>query len=183
MEIDSPSGDGFTVTVATLSDEPAPSAPGDLLLGLAPAIALATLVVNDVWLKGRGPGWVTGKLSDFAGLFLLPIVLVSLVEVARRFRGPRWQATSRLIAAICWVVAVGFALVKTLPLVASTYALGIGILRWPVLALNALASGQAPVGPTPIEVIVDPTDIVALVVVPLAYLSMKRRRQPLIEAR
>jgi len=29
---------------------------------------------------------------------------------------------------------------------------------------------------------VDPTDIVALVVVPLAYLSMKRRRQPRIEA-
>lgn len=37
--------------------------------------ALALLLANDLVLKAAYPGWVTGKLSDFAGLFALPYFL------------------------------------------------------------------------------------------------------------
>jgi hypothetical protein len=49
--------------------------------------SLAVLVLNDHVLKGAGilPGAVTGKLSDFAGLVVAPVLLAALVRV----RGPR----------------------------------------------------------------------------------------------
>jgi hypothetical protein len=49
--------------------------------------SLAVLVLNDHVLKGAGilPGAVTGKLSDFAGLVVAPVLLAALV----RARGPR----------------------------------------------------------------------------------------------
>jgi hypothetical protein len=45
--------------------------------------ALAILLLNDHVLKGAGvlPGALTGKLSDFAGLLVAPVVLASLLRV------------------------------------------------------------------------------------------------------
>jgi hypothetical protein len=40
--------------------------------------ALALLLANDLVLKAAYPGWITGKLSDFAGLFVLPYFLAWL---------------------------------------------------------------------------------------------------------
>lgn len=51
------------------------------------SVSLALLVVNDQVLKGAGllPGWLTGKLSDFAGFLLFPMLLCTLVR-ARTWR-------------------------------------------------------------------------------------------------
>lgn len=46
-----------------------------LLLHPAFTGAVALLAVNDHLLKGHAPGWLTGKLSDFAGVFALSTVL------------------------------------------------------------------------------------------------------------
>jgi hypothetical protein len=48
--------------------------------------ALAVLAVNDHFLKGSGllPGVVTGKLSDFAGLFFAPALMGALLMVRSR---------------------------------------------------------------------------------------------------
>lgn len=48
-------------------------------------VALGVLITNDHLLKGSGlvPGWLTGKLSDFAGLYLFPILLFALFGHAR----------------------------------------------------------------------------------------------------
>lgn len=36
-------------------------------------ISLVLLLLNDFWLKSSYPCWITGKLSDFSGLFVFPI--------------------------------------------------------------------------------------------------------------
>ena len=41
--------------------------------------AILVLLINDHLLKGAAPGWVTGKLSDFAGLVFFPLLGVFLV--------------------------------------------------------------------------------------------------------
>jgi len=43
------------------------------------------LVLNDWLLKGAGifPGWLTGKLSDLAGMVVAPVVIASLLSLAR----------------------------------------------------------------------------------------------------
>lgn len=104
-----------------------------------PLAAVVLLIVNDhVWKGGRAlPAWMTGKISDFAGLFFFPVLLTVLVEHGWRSRG---AAVSRRRIAWSSVVLTGvvFAALKSVP------------------ALAALAS--AVIGP----VVCDPTDLVAL---------------------
>lgn len=105
--------------------------------------ALGVLLLNDHVLKGAGmlPGWFTGKLSDVAGMIVAPALAASLVTARR----PALRAL-----AFVSVVAV-FALVKLSPeardaLVALAALLG---MRW--------------------SIVVDPTDLVALAALPLAW--------------
>jgi len=57
--------------------------PGDFLLRPAAWLALAVMLFNDIVLKSRWPGWWSGKLSDFAICFLLPVLLVAAWERRR----------------------------------------------------------------------------------------------------
>ncbi|MBX9348383.1 hypothetical protein [Chromobacterium piscinae] len=41
-------------------------------------ISLLLLLANDWWLKETHPGWLSGKLSDFAGLMLIGLLLQAL---------------------------------------------------------------------------------------------------------
>lgn len=79
----------------------------DLLVSPALALSVALLVVNDHVLKDRWPGVVTGKLSDIAGVAMMAIVLAALSG------RPRLSVVT---------TAVAFALLKTVPAVASTAA-------------------------------------------------------------
>ncbi len=108
------------------------------------------LVLNDHVLKGAGvlPGWLTGKLSDFAGLVVAPV----LAAVLLRARGP-------------WARRGAFALVA-LPFVALNV--------WPGFA-RAVEALTAALG-VPWRVTVDPTDLVALAVLPVAWWVLQRPR-------
>ena len=55
-------------------------------------LALTVLVVNDHWLKGSGmiPAAVAGKLSDFAGLLVAPVLVAAIVGA--RSIAARWVA-------------------------------------------------------------------------------------------
>ncbi|HET7846788.1 MAG TPA: hypothetical protein VFL72_04790, partial [Acidimicrobiia bacterium] len=46
-------------------------------------IAVLTLLINDHVLKGNAPGWLTGKLSDFAGLLFFPFLATLIVGLIR----------------------------------------------------------------------------------------------------
>jgi predicted PurR-regulated permease PerM len=47
-----------------------------------PALAIAGMAVNDHWLKRAYPSWITGKISDFLGVFYFPLFLCAIVCVA-----------------------------------------------------------------------------------------------------
>ena len=105
-----------------------------------PLAAVVLLIVNDhVWKGGRVlPAWLTGKISDFAGLFFFPVLLTVLVEHAWRCRGG--AASRRRIAWSCVLLTFAvFTALKSVP------------------ALAALAG--AVIGP----IVCDPTDLVALI--------------------
>lgn len=61
--------------------------------------SLALLLLNDIFLKAAYPGWVTGKLSDFAGLFAFALFWIALFPAYRK--------------SICWSVALFFLFWKT----------------------------------------------------------------------
>ncbi len=98
--------------------------------------ALALLVLNDHLLKTAGvlPLAITGKLSDFEGLLVAPLVLAAILGAGSR---RAWLA--------CHVaVGAGFAAINLDPVVAHAVEL------------------VAAMGPIPWRIHVDPTDLLAL---------------------
>ena len=115
--------------------------------------ALALLLVNDHLLKGSGtvPGWLTGKLSDFAFLIVAPVVFATLIPCGTPAR--RTLAVSS--------VAGLFVAAKLHPGVSDA-----------VVALLARAGLRWRLWP-------DPTDLVALAVLPLTgWLLARTSRSP-----
>ena len=116
-------------------------------------LAVVVLVVNDHWLKGSGllPGAVTGKTSDFAGLFFFPLLLVALARLALSCTGrlPRLHPGALALA----VVATGaaFAAAKCTVAGADAYRAALGLV-WGSVRFTA-----------------DPTDLTALAVLPAAF--------------
>lgn len=119
------------------------TSPTDALRSPVFFLALAVLVVNDHALKGAGvlPGWLTGKLSDFAWLVVAPVALATLLGVRRRL-------TAALVVGGISALFVATELSQALA---------------DEVAALATALGQ------PTRLWADPTDLLALSVLPLTW--------------
>jgi hypothetical protein len=138
--------------------------PASELLAPLPLAAVAMLATNDWVLKRSSlPGWLTGKLSDVAGIFVFPLIVTAVVDLvllgcARArvlpnadFTLRRWKLAGAIAA-----TAVGFCVLKAWP-AGSAWLAGI----WAKLA-----------GPN--RVAVDPSDLLALAVLPLTWWQGRR---------
>ncbi|BCY14948.1 hypothetical protein [Actinoplanes sp. L3-i22] len=112
--------------------------------------ALLLLIVNDHLLKAAFPGWVTGKLSDLAGLVLAPPLLAALAVLVV----PRLPARPAGHAAIL-TVAAAFATTK-----AWAYGAELATAAWSLI--------------TPSLVRADPTDLLALPALAVCAWSLRR---------
>ena len=124
--------------------------------------AVLVLVVNDHILKAAYGNWLTGKLSDVAGLLLFPVLLVSAVELAAAAAGRRWRTDRRALAICAAPTIAAFSLVELAPFAESLYNAGLGLAQTPARALTGVPSG-------PVTSTADVTDLLALpaAVVPL----------------
>ncbi|MBI5932272.1 MAG: hypothetical protein HY867_01085 [Chloroflexi bacterium] len=112
-------------------------------------LSIAVLLLNDHILKVIAPSWLTGKISDFAGLFFFPFIVAAGLSLALA----KFNLSRERIGQIAFgLVAVWFVLLKTSPLVNSLTA------QLASLFISA-----------PTRLILDPTDLVALVVMWLAW--------------
>lgn len=137
--------------------------PAGEFLHPAPLAAVALLVLNDHALKGAGlfPAWLTGKLSDFAGLLFFPLLCTAcadcLLLVAARaglrvdFSLRRWK-----IGAAAALTGLLFAAIKLWEPAAAALA---GVLS--ALGFDA-------------TIVADPTDLVALAILPIPLLLARR---------
>lgn len=146
--------------------ETSPVTRGDGMLHPVALVAVVVLVLNDhVW-KGVGPGWITGKLSDVAGLVFFPLLLQALVEVAGASRRLAFVPSRRMLAIAVTGTGMAFAAANLLPLAADAYRYGLGLFAWP------LRPG-APFGP--VQWVADPTDLLALPALLIAWRIGTRR--------
>jgi hypothetical protein len=89
--------------------------------------AVVLLLVNDWWLKGRFRGsFVTGKLSDIAGLIFAPVLLSAMIGLLLKLVRRDPTLTQRRLVLCCASTAVGFALVKLVPPIGDVVARMIG---------------------------------------------------------
>jgi len=153
---------------------------GDSLLHPVPLLALAALVLNDHVLKAAFPGFVTGKLSDVAGVALLPLVLVAGWELFSAATGRVSRARGRVLLVALLVTGAGFAAVKLVPQGAEAFGWLLGAVQWPVASLTSLAAGHGVVAPVAAPIVADPTDLLALPALALAaWVGVARvRRSP-----
>lgn len=142
----------FKAWPATGSAGDAPLVPARALLHPAWAASLALLVLNDHVLKGSGlaPGWLTGKLSDVAGLVVAPVLLAAILRARTRLG----------VAAAHVVIGAGFAALEMSS------------------SLTALARAAYGLVGLPWHSTRDVTDLLALAVLPLAYLLTVRAGSP-----
>lgn len=117
--------------------------------------SIAILLINDHWLKTATPSALTGKLSDFAGLFFFPFLLAALLSAARLPARPTFLLALAITGG--W-----FALMKT------------------TLWANALTRATlSAVWGGPVSIVLDPTDCWALVMFFPAWLlwcNLERER-------
>lgn len=146
--------------------------PGGLAVHPATLSALALLVLNDHWAKARFANALTGKLSDFAGLALVPAVIVATIELAS---GRVWRREPLVIAA---AIATGalFATAKLTHVGAELYRTHWGWLRAPWDHLNSWAHHRAPPAPPRVAFVRDPSDLVALSALVIPWLASRPRR-------
>ena len=87
----------------------------DFLIHPLPLFCVLMTFLNDHWLKYRFPGALTGKISDFSGLFYFPLFLCAIYVFIRRYVFRRlalvFLQRNILILSIL-VTAVFFVLVK-----------------------------------------------------------------------
>jgi hypothetical protein len=138
---------------------PAPSR-ADGLVHPVPIAAIALLVLNDHWAKYAFPGFVTGKLSDVAGMVFFPLLLQALVELVDR-REPFRPRRSVLVGS---AIATGlvFGATNLSATAAEAYRVGLGVLQWPFRAVLALLSGGAVPDVARVHLTQDPTDVLTV---------------------
>lgn len=125
----------------------------NLLLRPSSLAALALLALNDHVLKARFPGFWTGKLSDFAGLYFSPFFLVAVAVMALKAPGSR-----RTLASACVLTALVFSWVNLSPTASDVYEHVVGE------AWRLLGAARR------IRHVADAEDLIALPMVAVAYL-------------
>lgn len=141
-----------------------PVLPIEEFLHPLPLLALGILAINDHWLKGSGvlPGWLTGKLSDVAGLFFFPLLCTALarsvasVPLGRRVALRPWMLASTIV-----LTTILFTLLKTSP----------AFVAW----FEATSPKLDPTGLVRhVDVTLDPTDLLTLPVMAFTWLHGRR---------
>jgi len=141
-----------------------------------PLLAMALLGFNDHLLKGSGwvPGWLTGKVSDFAGLFFFPLFVTAAVDTLLylAFRITRGRTPSYSLKMWKVYAAVAFTAILFVPLKLSD--------TWGTLYIRAMHALDVFDWFGGFQVTKDPTDIVAVAMFPLVLWLGRRfvRRIP-----
>lgn len=122
-----------------------------------PIAALALLVTNDVWLKPLFHNAVTGKLSDVAVCFVMPLFLSELLGIAFA-----WPARQRLRVAAFATSAI-FTALEVIP----------SVTRWALAGLSAVGPVLGIAGR--FRMTADWTDLFCLLLTPLAVVYGDKR--------
>ena len=148
-----------------------PAAGGALLHPML-LLSLVCLVVNDHLIKRYWPGVLSGKLSDFAVVVLLPLFLHGLIELAHARVGHALGAlaSARWLFGCVVLSSLMFALPEVSQTAELAYRHGAAWLRYPFQLLWALAHGRSMPRFVPVRATADLTDLLAL---PMALLAWR----------
>lgn len=123
-----------------------------------PLGAVALMALNDHWLKQGFPGFLTGKISDFMGVFYFPLFLCVFALLAEGLRGHHPRGSRTLIVGAILVTDLLFILAKV-NVTGNAFATAV---------LGFFFPGS--------RIVMDAGDLAALLVNPLTYLFYRRSK-------
>lgn len=140
-------------------------------------LSLLVLIINDHLLKETYSNSFTGKISDFAGLVFFPLLLIALIEILYPlFNHSITQISGYTITRILLVVAIGYISIKSVQPFADLYSTILGVVELSAKALPKFVLGQ-PMGHfVPRRIIADPSDLIALPMLFVAWIIAGRVR-------
>lgn len=142
--------------------------PGGALLHPLPAFAALLILWNDFWLRAHHPGFWSGKLSDLGICFLFPILLAATGELLTwcwaRVRRRAWAPPGLAFhLCACLFAAAYYSALELSPQAGLLHELWLGAVFGPLTG-RSFRAGTA-----------DPTDLMALVLIPLSLLFLRSR--------
>jgi hypothetical protein len=140
-------------------------------------LSLVVLVINDHVLKQLCPGVLSGKLSDFAGVLLLPVFVHALLELtaARLWHEPLTVARGdRALLYVVGICALAFGLPELWRPAEFVYRYGLGAAQFPFRVLGGLLSGHGAPPFQPVRATADVTDLLALPMALVAFAVGRR---------
>jgi len=142
--------------------------PGDLIVNAVTVCCALVLIVNDRVLKTSYPTMISGKLSDFFGLVMFPLVCVGAFELLRARGSSRWMVAASTMSWVVVVEGVAFSAIKLWTPAADVYRSVVSGGLWLMKVPFAVGEGW-PALPRALH-IQDPWDLMALVVLPIPVL-------------
>jgi hypothetical protein len=129
--------------------------------------AIAVLLLNDHLLKHAVPSTLTGKLSDFAGLYFAPYVSLAVVFAVLSVRRRSWPGHAIAAATYC-AIGLLFTVLKTSADASDIF----------ITAVSAMTGVR-------ISFVTDPSDLLALSSMPVSFALWARQlpREPLERSR
>ena len=119
------------------------------------------MLINDKILKRNYPSLMTGKLSDFAGIFALPVFSASLIEITTRS-----FVNMKIMTGILFIVTVLFIGMK----INEPTSNFIGDIWFQLLRpIRSITTGSV----TPVTFVRDTSDLLALISAPIAFVFWK----------
>ena len=156
-------------------------APGTALLHPLAVLSLFALVANDHWLKHTHSGVLSGKLSGFAAVLLLPLFLHALFELSYRAlsgRAASFRLGNRALLICLAVTCLVYAPPELWKPAETAYRYGLGALQWPFRVLWGLVHGEGLRDFRPVQATADPSDLVALIMLWVAWVIARRGAPP-----
>lgn len=132
----------------------------DFFIHPLPLFSVALMAVNDHWLKYADPSWLTGKLSDFAGVFYFPIFILAMFSFAFHLSGSE-NPQRRILTKRNLLIAILF----------TDFLLILVKINEPAARWIELIFARHLFR---IQLIQDPTDLIALSMNGLTYFYMKK---------
>jgi len=148
---------------------------GSALLHPVAVLSLLVLVAN------AHPGVLSGKLSGFSAVLLLPLFLHALFELSYRAlsaRPPSARTANRALWACLALTCLIYAPPELWPPAETAYRYGLGALQWPFRILWSLVRGEATAEFAPVRATADPSDLVALIMLWVAWRAGTARPVP-----